>query len=55
VVIAKAGKPIAKLVPLEPKEIDASRRLGFLKGPFKVPDDFDTMMADEIAEMFNGK
>lgn len=56
IVIAKAGKPIAKLVPLETKEIDTSRRLGFLKGgQIKVPDDFDTMMADEIAEMFNGK
>jgi len=55
VIIAKAGKPMAKIVPLEPTKIDTSRRLGFLKGEFKVPDDFDTMMADEIAEMFNGK
>ena len=55
VILAKAGKPIAKIVPLEPKEASTSRRLGFLKGPFKVPDDFDTMMAEEIAEMFNGK
>jgi hypothetical protein len=31
-----------------------SRRLGFLKGQFTVPEDFDTMMADEIEEMFYG-
>lgn len=55
VIIAKAGKPMAKIVPLEPTTVDTSKRLGFLKGQFKVPDDFDTMMADEIAEMFNGK
>lgn len=55
VIIAKAGKPMAKIVPLESTKVDTSRRLGFLKGQFKVPDDFDTMMADEIAEMFNGK
>jgi prevent-host-death family protein len=55
VIIAKAGKPMAKIVPLEPTTVDTAKRLGFLRGQFKVPDDFDTMMADEIAEMFNGK
>jgi hypothetical protein len=29
--------------------------LGFLKGKIKVPDDFDTMMADEIEKMFSGE
>jgi prevent-host-death family protein len=58
-IIAKAGKPVAKLVPFsteseaEPKPIP---RIGFLKDSgFKVPDDFDTMFADEIREMFEGK
>ncbi|WP_421760565.1 type II toxin-antitoxin system Phd/YefM family antitoxin [Devosia sp.] len=55
VIIAKAGKPMVKLVPLEQPAVDTSRRLGGLEGRFKIPDDFDTMMADEIAEMFNGK
>ena len=55
VIIAKAGKPMVKLVPLEQTDVDTSRRLGGLEGRFKIPDDFDTMMADEIAEMFNGK
>jgi prevent-host-death family protein len=55
VIIAKAGKPMAKLVPLEQPAAKARRRLGFLEGQIKVPDDFDRMMEDEIAEMFNGE
>jgi hypothetical protein len=38
---------------LDPPPATAKRRLGFLKGQIKVPDDFDTMMADEIEEMFS--
>ena len=30
------------------------KRLGFMEGQFTVPDDFDTMCADEIEEMFYG-
>ena len=52
VVIAKAGRPVAKLTPLEAPKPDVSRRFGFMKGEFTVPDDFDTMFADEVAEMF---
>ncbi|MGV3489859.1 MAG: type II toxin-antitoxin system Phd/YefM family antitoxin [Devosia sp.] len=56
VVIARDGKPVAKLVAIEaPKAVDPARRLGFLEGDFKIPDDFDTMMAEEIEEMFYGK
>jgi prevent-host-death family protein len=42
-VIARAGKPAAKLVPLAPDEIGGARRLGFLAGELAVPDDFDRM------------
>ena len=31
------------------------RQMGTLKGKIKVPDDFDTWMADEIADLFEGK
>ena len=55
VIIARAGKPIAKLVPLHATPKDVSSRLGGLKGQILVPDDFDTMMEQEIDEMFNGK
>jgi prevent-host-death family protein len=53
-IIAKAGKPIGKLVPLDDAEKPKKRRIGFMEGEIVVPDDFDTMMADEIEEMFYG-
>ncbi len=50
VVIAKAGKPVAKLVPLsnEPK----TRFLGSAKGEFVVPDDFNDPLPKEIEDLF---
>ena len=54
-VIAKAGKPKVKVVRIDEPEAHAKRRLGFLKGQITVPDDFDTMFADEIEKMFNGE
>jgi antitoxin (DNA-binding transcriptional repressor) of toxin-antitoxin stability system len=52
-IIAKAGKPLVKVVPLEAPGRRPSR-LGGLEGRFTVPDDFDTMFADEIRTMFEG-
>ena len=49
-IIAKAGKPMVKVVPIEPPP--ALEPVGFMKGEIRIPDDFDTMAADEIAEMF---
>jgi prevent-host-death family protein len=54
-IIAKAGKPKVKVVRLDAPEGTAKRRLGFLKGQIKVPDDFDTLFADEIEKMFDGE
>ncbi len=31
------------------------RRLGFLAGQFKIPDDFDTMAQEQIEDLFQGK
>jgi prevent-host-death family protein len=53
-IIAKAGKPMVKVVPIEETDTPKKRRIGFMKGMFKTPEDFDTMMADEIEEMFYG-
>jgi prevent-host-death family protein len=55
IIIAKAGTPIARLVPLEPAVGATSRRTGFLKGFFTVPDDFDRMFEDEIRREFEGE
>ena len=54
VVIARAGRPIAKLVPLEAATPEQARRLGFLQGVFELPEDFDAMGEDEIAGSFEG-
>lgn len=52
VIIAKAGKPVAKLVPLagQPKR----RVLGSAKGEFTVPDDFNDPLPKEIEDLFWG-
>lgn len=53
-VIAKAGKPLVKLVRLDAPEPRAMRRVGFLAGQGTVPDDFDQMGAGEIERLFGG-
>ena len=52
-VIARAGKPLVRVTALE--EAPKKRLIGCLDGQFSVPDDFDTMFADEIQAMFEGK
>lgn len=49
-IIARAGKPLVKVVALDAPK--TPRRLGFLKGQFKVPEDFNTMGQSEIAKLF---
>lgn len=51
-VIAKAGRPLVKVVPLDAPDRGAERRLGFLAGEAEVPDDFDTMGGDAIEGLF---
>jgi prevent-host-death family protein len=52
VVIAKAGKPVVKLVALDTPTGRAKRRCGFMEGQFTVPEDFDTMGRAEIEQLF---
>jgi prevent-host-death family protein len=53
-VIAKAGKPLVKIVPLDTPVAGQVRRLGFMAGRILVPDDFDRMGATEIERLFGG-
>lgn len=53
-IIAKAGKPLVKVVPLSSPEEAGPRRLGFLAGEIAVPDDFDRMGQHEIERLFRG-
>jgi prevent-host-death family protein len=54
-VIAKAGKPKVKVIRIDAPDVPQKRRLGFLKGQITVPDDIDSMFADEIEKMFYGE
>ena len=51
-VIAKAGKPLVKVMPLNAPEAGQQKRLGFLIGQITVPDDFDRMGSAEIEQLF---
>ena len=53
VIIAKAGKPVARLVPLEP--VIRKKKLGLLQGRISVPDDFDAPLPPEILKDFEGR
>ena len=50
VIIAKAGKPMARLVPM--KRAVTRKRLGLLKGKIKIPADFDKPLPDAILHLF---
>jgi prevent-host-death family protein len=49
IVIAMAGKPVAKLAPISKKP---KRRFGVLKGKIKIAKDFDAPLPDEILSEF---
>ena len=53
IVIARNGKPAARLVPIETAP-DVSKRIGIAKGEFEVPDDFDADN-EAIAKLFYGE
>lgn len=52
VIIAKAGKPMVKVVALGAPAAGQIRRLGFLNGDISVPADFDRMGSEEVASLF---
>jgi len=52
IVIARAGKPVARLTALEPSS--APRRFGMLKGKIEVADDFDAPLPDDLLAAFEG-
>jgi prevent-host-death family protein len=50
IIIAKAGKPVAKLVAID---TNTKRRLGILKGQIKINDaTFDDPLPDDVLENF---
>lgn len=53
VIIAKAGKPMARLVPLE--SAPRPKKLGLLKGKLTVPDDFNAPLDEPVIARFEGR
>ncbi len=53
VIIAKAGKPLAKLVPILLDK--PQRKPGALKGKIRISKDFDAPLPSDILDQFEGK
>ena len=53
IVIARAGKPAARLVPLE--TLPAVRHFGALKGEIRIANDFDAPLPEEVLREFEGR
>jgi prevent-host-death family protein len=54
-IIAKAGKPMVKVLPLSAEERKGAEKLGFMVGEISMPDDFDSLGSPEIMRLFEGK
>jgi prevent-host-death family protein len=52
IVIARAGRPVARLSPLTRHR--GPRRLGRLDGRFRIPDDFNAPLPDDVLQAFQG-
>jgi prevent-host-death family protein len=55
ILIARAGKPVARLVPLQDTQVKPRRQLGLLAGKLHVPRDFDAPLPDDILDSFEGR
>lgn len=52
IVIARAGRPVARLVALEERR--PPRRPGILKGKIRISRDFDAPLPPDVLEAFEG-
>jgi prevent-host-death family protein len=53
IVIAKAGRPVARLLPFEPRR--EPRKPGLLKGQIWISEDFEDPLPEEIMAAFRGE
>ena len=53
IIIAKSGKPAARLGPLV--SLQRKRHLGILTGKLRVPEGFDAPLPEEVIEAFEGR
>lgn len=54
-IIAKAGKPLVKVMPIDVQIGKHKKRLGFLQDQFTIPEDFDHLGSEEISRLFEGE
>ena len=52
IIIARAGRPVARLAPLVPR--GGPRRLGLLDGRFRIPEDFNAPLPKDVIKAFLG-
>ena len=55
IVIARAGKPVARLMPLATPPVARRRVLGCLAGRLTMPADFDAPLPDDVLDAFEGR
>ncbi|WGF88776.1 type II toxin-antitoxin system Phd/YefM family antitoxin [Marinivivus vitaminiproducens] len=53
IIIARAGKPMVRLVPVQ--AMAGRRKLGGLSGKIRLSDDFDAPLPDDIIDSFEGR
>ena len=54
-IIAKAGKPLVKVIAVDAPIPAKVQRLGFMSGQIAIPEDFDAMGSVEIGQIFEGE
>ncbi len=55
IIIARAGKPVAKLVPLSGPADRPRRILGAMADRLRIPEDFDAPLPDTVLDSFEGR
>jgi prevent-host-death family protein len=53
IIIAKSGKPVARLVPYAPTS--KPRRPGYLRGKIRIKKNFDLPLPNDVLESFEGR
>ena len=53
-IIARAGKPVVKVIAVKALNAGTTRRLGFLAGQISVSEDFDRLGSADIEALFEG-
>jgi len=54
IIIARAGKPAAKLVPIGGTKCRQGVRFGLMKGEIEIAEDFDAPLPEDLQRAFEG-